>query len=167
MTNQELKEALLEHKAVNYGGIRYQVHGILYRAKETQITVAVELLLLLLGIGICGGAEFALDKTNLSNWLVYGGMLVALIPLLVLAAFALFFIIVCTFHYISLGSICAAAFLLAAVWFPCAILSNPDGYRNLPQCAMVAIVAVFAIWKHRTNISRLIAGNENKFRWRT
>lgn len=44
MTNQELKEALLEHKAVNYGGIRYQVHGILYRAKETQLTVAVELL---------------------------------------------------------------------------------------------------------------------------
>lgn len=44
MTNQELKEALLEHKAVRFGGIRYQVHGILYRAKETQITVAVELL---------------------------------------------------------------------------------------------------------------------------
>ena len=47
-------------------------------------TVAVELLLLLLGIGICGGAEFALDKTNLSNWLVYGGMLVALIGMGVL-----------------------------------------------------------------------------------
>lgn len=44
MTNQELKEALLEHKAVNYGGIRYQVHGILYRAKGKQITVAAELL---------------------------------------------------------------------------------------------------------------------------
>ena len=95
------------------------------------------------------------------------GMLVALIPLLVLAAFALFIIIVSTFHYISLGSICAAAFLLVAVWLPCAILSNPEGYRNLPQCIMVALVAAFAIWKHRTNIKRLLAGNENRFRWKS
>lgn len=29
---------------MNYGGIRYQVHGILYRAKGKQITVTVELL---------------------------------------------------------------------------------------------------------------------------
>ena len=94
------------------------------------------------------------------------GMLVALLPLLVLAAFALFIAIVCMFHYISLGSICAAAFLLVAVWFPCAALSNAEGYHNLPRCIMVALVAAFAIWKHRTNISRLIAGNENKFRWR-
>lgn len=35
---------MLEHKAVRFGGIRYQVHGILYRAKGTQITVAAELL---------------------------------------------------------------------------------------------------------------------------
>ena len=93
------------------------------------------------------------------------GMLVALMPLLVLAAFALFIVVVRTFHYISLGSICAAAFLLVAVWFPCGALSNPDGFRNMPQCVIVALVAAFAIWKHRTNISRLLAGNENRFYW--
>ena len=47
-------------------------------------TAVVELLLLLLGIGICGGAEFALDKTNISNWIVYGGMLAALFGMAVL-----------------------------------------------------------------------------------
>lgn len=94
------------------------------------------------------------------------GMLVALLPLLVLAAFMLFLAIVCTSHYISLGSICAATFLLATVWFPCATLSNPDGFRNLPQCVMVSFVAAFAIWKHRTNISRLLSGTENRFHWR-
>ena len=95
------------------------------------------------------------------------GMLVALIPLLVLTAFALFVAVVATFHYISLGSICAAAFLLVSVWLPCAALSNPDGYRNLPQCVMVSLVAAFAIWKHRANISRLLSGTENRFCWRT
>ncbi len=93
------------------------------------------------------------------------GMLVALVPFLVLTAFALFILVVRLFRFISLGSICAAAFLLAAVWFPCVALSNPDGYRNLPQCVMVALVAVFAIWKHRSNISRLLAGTENRFYW--
>ena len=95
------------------------------------------------------------------------GMLVALLPLLVLVAFALFFVVVCTFHYISLGSICAAAFLLVAVWFPCGALSNPQGYHNLPQCIMVAVVGLFAIWKHRANISRLLSGTENRFQWNT
>ena len=93
------------------------------------------------------------------------GMLVALVPLLVLTAFALFILVVRVSHFISLGSICAAGFLLAAVWFPCAVLSNPDGYRNLPQCVMVALVAAFAIWKHRSNIARLMAGTENRFTW--
>ena len=93
------------------------------------------------------------------------GMLVALVPLLVLAAFALFIVVVRVFHYISLGSICAAAFLLATVWIPCEALSNPQGYHNLPQCIMIAFVAVFAIWKHRSNISRLMSGTENRFYW--
>ena len=84
-----------------------------------------------------------------------------------LVTVALFVAVVATFHYISLGSICAAAFLLVSVWLPCAALSNPDGYRNLPQCVMVSLVAAFAIWKHRANISRLLSGTENRFCWRT
>ena len=93
------------------------------------------------------------------------GMLVALTPLLVLAAFGLFVVVVRVFHYISLGSICAAAFLLVAVWFPCAALSNPQGWHDLPQCIVFSLVAAFAIWKHRTNIARLMAGTENRFEW--
>ena len=93
------------------------------------------------------------------------GMLVALTPLLVLAAFGLFIVVVYVFHYISLGSICAAAFLLVAIWFPCAALSNPQGWHDLPQCIVFSIVAAFAIWKHRTNIARLLSGTENRFVW--
>ena len=46
-----------------------------------------------------------------------------------------------------------------AVWFP--ILGNP-GTDNLPQCILVAFVAAFAIWKHKSNIQRLAKGCENK-----
>ena len=87
------------------------------------------------------------------------GMLVALVPWLVLTAFGLWAVTVWLSHYISLGSILAAAFLLVAVWFP--ILGSP-GWHNLPQCVLVAIVSAFAIWKHRTNIQRLAKGCENK-----
>lgn len=88
------------------------------------------------------------------------GMLVALIPWMVLTAFGIFVVTVWISHYISLGSILAAAFLLVAVWFP--ILGNPGYASDLPQCILVAVVAAFAIWKHRTNIGRLIKGCENK-----
>ena len=87
------------------------------------------------------------------------GMLVALVPWLVLAAFGLWAAVVWISHYISLGSILAAAFLLVAVWFP--ILGSP-GWHNLPQCVLVAFVSAFAIWKHRSNIQRLVKGCENK-----
>jgi hypothetical protein len=39
---------------------------------------ALQFLLLLLGAGICIGAEFALDKTNLSHVLIYAVMIAAL-----------------------------------------------------------------------------------------
>lgn len=91
------------------------------------------------------------------------GMLVALIPWLVLTCFGVFVVTVWISHYISLGSILAAAFLLVAVWFP--ILGNPGALGasgDLPQCILVALVAAFAIYKHRTNIGRLVKGCENK-----
>ena len=47
-------------------------------------TIFLEILLLLIGIGVCVGAEFALDKTNLSHMLVYGVMIAALIAMGVL-----------------------------------------------------------------------------------
>lgn len=87
------------------------------------------------------------------------GMLMGLIPFLVLAAFALFVVTVWLSHYISLGSILAATFLLGTIWFP--ILGTP-GTANLPQCLVVSLVAVCAILKHKSNIVRLTKGCENK-----
>lgn len=88
------------------------------------------------------------------------GMLVALIPQMVLVAFGIFVVTVWISHYISLGSILAAAFLLVAAWFP--VLGSPGVRGDLPQCVLVAVVAAFAIYKHRANIVRLAKGCENR-----
>ena len=96
------------------------------------------------------------------------GMLVALSPVLVLAAFAVWVVVMLVSHYVSLGSIVAAAFLMAVVWLPLSdwlgwkILSGCTGYHDLPLCILVTVLCAFAIWKHKTNIIRLRAHAESK-----
>ena len=85
------------------------------------------------------------------------GMLVALIPELVGAAFLLFVITVWISHYISLGSILAAAFLVVAIWFYPLVATC-----TLPEQVVVTLIGIFIIWKHRSNIQRLKNHCENK-----
>ena len=87
------------------------------------------------------------------------GMLVGLLPWLVLTAFGIWAVTVWISHYISLGSCLAAAFLAVGVWFP---WLGSEGCRNLPLSIVVTLVALVAIYKHKTNIRRLIDGCENK-----
>ena len=87
------------------------------------------------------------------------GMLIGLVPALVGVAFALFAVVFACSHYISLGSCSAAAFLMVAVWFP---ILGTEGYRNLPQCVLITLIAAFVIFKHRANIGRLVRGEEGK-----
>ena len=87
------------------------------------------------------------------------GMLVGLLPWLVLTAFGIWAVTVWISHYISLGSCVAAAFLAVGVWFP---WLGSEGCRNLPLSIVVTLVALVAIYKHKTNIRRLIDGCENR-----
>lgn len=87
------------------------------------------------------------------------GMLIALIPALIGAAFALFAVTFACFHFISLGSCVAAAFLATAIWFP---VLGTSGAADLPQCVLVTLVSLFVIGKHRGNIVRLARGTESK-----
>ena len=81
------------------------------------------------------------------------GMMIALVPCPTLAAFGVFVVTVWLSHYISLGSMLAAATLGASVWFVPA--------TTLLRCVVTAI-AVFVVVKHRTNIVRLAKGCENR-----
>ena len=87
------------------------------------------------------------------------GMLIGLVPALVGVAFALFVVVFALSHYISLGSCAAAAFLAIAIWFP---ILGSSGLADIPQAALVTFVALFVVFKHRSNIGRLLRGTENK-----
>ena len=87
------------------------------------------------------------------------GALIALMPATVGMAFALFAVVFACSHYISLGSCTAATALAVMVWIP---FLDHAGYRDLPLCILVTLIAAFIVWKHRSNIGRLVRGEENK-----
>ena len=87
------------------------------------------------------------------------GMLLGLVPALVGVAFALFAVVFAMSHFISLGSCTAALFLAVGVWFR---WLGCEGRANLPQAALITAMALFVVWKHRSNIARLVRGSENK-----
>ena len=87
------------------------------------------------------------------------GALIALMPATVGIAFALFAVTFACSNYISLGSCVAATSLAVMVWVP---FLDHAGYNDLPLCILVTLIAAFIVWKHRSNIGRLVRGNENK-----
>lgn len=66
-----------------------------------------------------------------------------------------FAVMVLCFNYISLASV------VGAICFPVLVLFFERGDLLYFVCAL--IIAIIAVAKHRTNISRLIKGTENKF----
>ncbi len=83
------------------------------------------------------------------------GIFLVLSPKAVLGAAAVFVITVAISRFISLGSV------LAAMSAPLLILM-----LNHPQPVFLAtlFIAALIIWRHRTNIKRLLDGSENRFK---
>ena len=89
------------------------------------------------------------------------GVFLAIVPWAVLAALAVFIVVVWRTRYVSLGSIIGAAFiplwvLLMHMWI------EPISDFAPIMTALCATSAVI-IFKHSENIKRLMAGEENKF----
>ncbi len=82
------------------------------------------------------------------------GAFLVLMPYALLIGLAVWLLTFYSSRYVSLASILAAASLPIAAWF----LKEPT-----PVLVLVAVVAVLVIVRHRANISRLLAGTENKF----
>ena len=85
------------------------------------------------------------------------GAFLCLAPLALVAVLMVFVGVVAWTHYISMGSIVAAAVLPLAVW----LIAVPA----LPVEAAAVIGAAFIIYKHSSNIQRLRAGTENRFKF--
>ena len=73
-----------------------------------------------------------------------------------LVAWGLFVLAVVLTRYISLGSICAAASVAVSAFLI---------YDRPVYIILAAITAALVVWSHRSNIVRLVNGNENKFKW--
>ncbi len=84
------------------------------------------------------------------------GVFVALAPKSVLVVLIAFLFIVGVTRYVSLGS------LVAAALFPITFYYLNQQQRTPATLAMISAVSLLIIWKHRDNIRRLMAGNENK-----
>jgi glycerol-3-phosphate acyltransferase PlsY len=83
------------------------------------------------------------------------GVLGALVPLALGIALAVWLLVFALSRYVSLASIAAAAALPVAT--VCLDRSN------LPNIVVTSLIGALAIWRHRPNISRLLAGTESRF----
>ncbi len=94
------------------------------------------------------------------------GVFLALAPIPVLIAAAVFATVVATTRMVSAGSISAALALTAAVFFmppywataPTHLFPDPWTLR-----IVVVLLAALVVVKHRSNIQRILQGNENRF----
>lgn len=84
------------------------------------------------------------------------GVMLAISPLLGLAALFTWVIVFAISRYSSLGAIVAAALSPMYAWF---LLSAYKDY-----IITVTVMSIFLIWRHRTNIQKLLAGTESGFK---
>lgn len=85
-----------------------------------------------------------------------GGVFLALAPWAVLVGAAVFFVVAFSTRIASVGSLAAASVLPVAVW----LLPHQGGSRTV---WFTVLLAAFVFWSHRSNIGRLIRGEENRF----
>jgi glycerol-3-phosphate acyltransferase PlsY len=86
------------------------------------------------------------------------GAFLVLTPIPMLATVLVFVIIVAASRYISAASVLCAAMFPLAVW----MIDHPPA----PVVISALIAGAFIVWRHKSNIERLRAGNESVFRWR-
>jgi glycerol-3-phosphate acyltransferase PlsY len=89
------------------------------------------------------------------------GLLLGLTPAGCGIALAIWAAVFLTTRYVSLASIAAAAALGVAAWLP--FCRQGSGWW-FP--AMLDVLAVLAIWRHRSNIRRLREGTESRFQFK-
>ncbi len=88
-----------------------------------------------------------------------GGVFLAMSPITLMMCLVLFLYVVYSTKYVSVGSMLAAlAFLLIEL-----IYQYIMNFPNLPRLVLTLLVVAMIFYRHKENIRRLKAGNENKF----
>jgi len=86
------------------------------------------------------------------------GLAIGLAPISAVCALVIWIIVFAISRYVSVSSIVAATTLGIVSWF-----FDNSGATGYVTPALISVLAVFVIYKHRSNIERLIAGNEHRF----
>lgn len=121
---------------------------------------------------LCAGIAAILGH-NYTCWLHFkggkgiatsAGVLVALVPVPLLIILGVWIIVFALSRYVSLASISAAFTLPFAVWLVGEIRDKIQGDRDVTRIIVLitAALAALAIYKHKTNIQRLLKGTENR-----
>jgi len=87
------------------------------------------------------------------------GALLALTPVATLLGVAIWIIVFWLTRYVSLASITAAVVLPIVI----VVVSSQDENKGKPLVYSSACVAAIVIWRHRSNLSRLMRGTEPRF----
>jgi glycerol-3-phosphate acyltransferase PlsY len=87
------------------------------------------------------------------------GALLALTPTATLIGVAIWIVVFWLTRYVSLASITAAVVLPIVIL----VVSSQDQNKGRPLAYSSACVAAVVIWRHRSNLSRLIRGTEPRF----
>jgi len=115
------------------------------------------------------GAICCILGHNFTCWLQFkggkgiatsAGVLIGMLPLASLGLVAVWALIFYTTGYVSLASILAAV-ALPAIVFAMLLFGLLQGW---PYFYFALVVGVIAVWRHRTNIQRLLNGTESSFR---
>lgn len=118
----------------------------------------------LFNIGVVFGI-FAVLGHTFSIFLVFkggkgvatsAGMLIGIAPFAVLIAILSWILCLILTRYVSLASIIASITISVVVW----IKSPSELFVNV----LILLVSILIIWMHRSNITRLINGTENRFK---
>jgi len=90
------------------------------------------------------------------------GALLALTPVATLIGVAIWIVVFWLTRYVSLASITAAVILPIVIL----VIGSHDPHNGKPLVYSSICVAAVVIWRHRSNLSRLMRGTEPRFRKR-
>ena len=85
------------------------------------------------------------------------GVLAAVAPVATLAGLVVWLVLVFGTRIVSVGSMAAAVTVAAVVWV------RPPTEGATVMRAFAPLLALFVLWAHRSNLRRLIRGEENRF----
>jgi glycerol-3-phosphate acyltransferase PlsY len=100
------------------------------------------------------------------------GVIIALMPAAIVLLFVIFIITLALTRYVAVASMVGAVCLPILTHLGARFHKNAEGISlweagtwNQPLFFFSLLIGILAVWKHRTNIRRLLDGTESRFVW--